>query len=115
MPESLSCLGMDGIDEVVLAAREQMVFGWARSHSWPVAFVIAGDYLGDDVGRRQLVDLHRATILAAAIRTRSSPPPPRPPRQCQGSAAGACRKVWAPQVGDDRGDFYAACGGLRQR
>lgn len=57
--------GMDGIDDVVLTTRERMVFGWARSHGWPAAFVLAGGYLGDDVGRRQLVDLHRTTILAA--------------------------------------------------
>jgi len=40
--------------------------GWvADSHGWPVAFYIAGGYLGDDVDQRQLVDLHRKTILAA--------------------------------------------------
>lgn len=42
-----------------------MVFGWARSRGLPLAFVIAGGYLGDDVDRQRLVDLHRMTLSAA--------------------------------------------------
>lgn len=57
--------GMPGIDDVMLAARERLVFGWARGHGWPLAFVIAGGYLGDGVDQRRLVDLHRATLLEA--------------------------------------------------
>lgn len=57
--------GLPGITEPMLADRERMVFGWARSRGLPLAFVLAGGYLGDEVDRRRLVDLHRMTILAA--------------------------------------------------
>jgi acetoin utilization deacetylase AcuC-like enzyme len=58
--------GLRGIDHEVLAARERLVFGWARSHALPVAFVLAGGYPSGEDGERVVVDLHRETILAAS-------------------------------------------------
>lgn len=60
--------GLRGIDERILAERERLVFGWARGHGWPVAFVLAGGYARDEAGRRDLVELHRETITAAVAR-----------------------------------------------
>jgi acetoin utilization deacetylase AcuC-like enzyme len=66
--------GVPGIDEQVLAERERIVFGWARLHRLPVAWVLAGGYVhgvetapgvtGTDLAG--LVRLHRLTIQAAA-------------------------------------------------
>ena len=57
--------GLDGIDAVLLAKREQMVFDWCRSRGLPVAFVLAGGYIGSDLDVPDLVDLHRLTLSAA--------------------------------------------------
>lgn len=57
--------GLPGINEAMLAERERMVFSWARSRGLPLAFVMAGGYLGDEVDQRRLVDLHRMTLSAA--------------------------------------------------
>lgn len=58
--------GLAGIDHQTLAERERLVFGRARANGWPIAFVLAGGYAPNEQGRRQLVDLHRETIMAAA-------------------------------------------------
>ncbi len=58
--------GLHGIDAPMLRERERMVFRWIRGRGWPVAFVLAGGYARDPDGRRDLVELHRATIAAAA-------------------------------------------------
>ncbi len=58
--------GLRGIDEEVIAEREHLVFSWARAHGLPIAFVLAGGYTGPDLGRDELVDLHRLTLDAAA-------------------------------------------------
>jgi acetoin utilization deacetylase AcuC-like enzyme len=59
--------GMAGISRQILAEREQMVFEWCRRLRIPVAFVLAGGYVGDNLDQAGLVDLHRLT-LAAAVR-----------------------------------------------
>lgn len=56
----------DPITADVVAARERMVFDWCRARGLPVAFVLAGGYLGRFLGRDALVALHRSTIEAAA-------------------------------------------------
>jgi acetoin utilization deacetylase AcuC-like enzyme len=59
--------GLPGITREVLADREQMVFDWCRERQLPIAFVLAGGYVGARLDERGLVDLHRLTLSAAAI------------------------------------------------
>jgi hypothetical protein len=42
------------------------VFDWCRSRGLPIAFVLAGGYLGRHLDEARLVDLHRLTLSAAA-------------------------------------------------
>lgn len=58
--------GLSGITESILAERERMVFQWAASQGLPIAFVIAGGYVGKDLSPDKLVALHRHTIASAA-------------------------------------------------
>jgi acetoin utilization deacetylase AcuC-like enzyme len=58
--------GLAGVDEALLQAREQRVFAWCRARRLPVAFVLAGGYLGPGLDRDRLVALHRLTLAAAA-------------------------------------------------
>lgn len=58
--------GLPGIDAGILARRETMVFDWCRARGLPIAFVLAGGYLGPGLSQSQLVDLHRLTLAAAA-------------------------------------------------
>ncbi|OYW40430.1 MAG: hypothetical protein B7Z35_01185 [Hydrogenophilales bacterium 12-61-10] len=58
--------GLSGITQEILGERERMVFDWCRSQRLPVAFVLAGGYIGRRLDERSLVDLHRLTILNAA-------------------------------------------------
>jgi acetoin utilization deacetylase AcuC-like enzyme len=57
--------GLSGMTAGMLAERDQIVFGWAARHACPVAFVLAGGYVGDRLPQATLVDLHRQTIAAA--------------------------------------------------
>ena len=59
--------GLRGITEAILAEREQMVFDWAQTRRVPVAFVLAGGYVGGRLSQEGLVGLHRLTIAAAAL------------------------------------------------
>lgn len=58
--------GMPGITRGVLTEREQLIFDWCRDHDVPIAFTLAGGYLGPTVNRSRLTDLHRLTLTAAA-------------------------------------------------
>ena len=58
--------GTRGITREILARRERLVFDWCRSLRLPVAFVLAGGYIGSSLRQETLVDLHRLTISAAA-------------------------------------------------
>jgi len=58
--------GLAGITQEVLAARERLVFDWCRRERVPVAFVLAGGYIGPGLDVSELVALHRLTIEAAA-------------------------------------------------
>ncbi len=58
--------GLAGITEQVLAERERMVFAWLRAQGIPVAFVLAGGYVGPRLPQEQLVALHRLTVQTAA-------------------------------------------------
>lgn len=57
--------GSPGINEDVLANREQLVFEWAKFNGVPVAFVLAGGYSGSELTPEFLTDLHRLTLKAA--------------------------------------------------
>ena len=58
--------GPTGISHEHIATREELVFAWAHTHQIPVAFVLAGGYIGPGLSIDELVDLHRLTIAAAA-------------------------------------------------
>jgi acetoin utilization deacetylase AcuC-like enzyme len=58
--------GLPGITSKTLARREMMVFEWALRRRIPVAFVLAGGYVGKDLTQEELVLLHRFTIEASA-------------------------------------------------
>jgi acetoin utilization deacetylase AcuC-like enzyme len=47
--------GLAGIDELLLAQRERMVFEWCRRRDLPVAFVLAGGYIGPRLDVARLV------------------------------------------------------------
>lgn len=57
--------GSRGVSTEVLAAREQMVFGWAASHRLPVAWVPAGGYTSGGLSLDEVCGLHRLTAEAA--------------------------------------------------
>jgi acetoin utilization deacetylase AcuC-like enzyme len=60
--------GLAGISIDVLREREVTIFEWARSRRLPVAFVLAGGYVGTALNRERLVDLHRLTVEIAVNR-----------------------------------------------
>ncbi|HEY8287577.1 MAG TPA: hypothetical protein VIJ28_24620 [Chloroflexota bacterium] len=66
--------GLPGITLDVLRTREEMVFAWCRRREIPMAFVLAGGYIGSRLDQETLVELHRLTVAAAlgggtAVRT----------------------------------------------
>ena len=58
--------GLAGIDELLIALREEMVFQWCRERGIPVAYAMAGGYTGGKLTRKRLVDLHRLTMTTAS-------------------------------------------------
>ena len=64
-----------GITREMLATRERIVFDWCRQQSLPVAFSLAGGYIGEKLDQQGLIDLHRLTLSAAA---RGGPVQPSP-------------------------------------
>jgi acetoin utilization deacetylase AcuC-like enzyme len=58
--------GMAGITRDILEQRERLVFEWCRRNRQPVAFALAGGYIGRRLDERGLIDLHRLTIVNAA-------------------------------------------------
>jgi len=57
--------GLAGISRQILADRETMVFQWCAGRKLPVAFVLAGGYVGPGLDQVGLVSLHRLTLAAA--------------------------------------------------
>jgi acetoin utilization deacetylase AcuC-like enzyme len=57
--------GMEGVTQKVLRDREVAVFSWCRMRDVPIAFVVAGGYLGPELERAGLVALHRLTLETA--------------------------------------------------
>jgi acetoin utilization deacetylase AcuC-like enzyme len=70
--------GLAGITAAVLDERERMVFTWCRERALPVAFVMAGGYVGARLDRDGLVALHRRTLEHAAGPARRIGSPTRP-------------------------------------
>ena len=64
--EDCSDGALTGISRDTLAKREQIVFEWCKRYSIPVAFSLAGGYVGDKLDQQGLTDLHRLTLAAAA-------------------------------------------------
>lgn len=58
--------GLPGMDARLLARREATVFSWCAKRRLPIAFVLAGGYIGPQLDRDVLVGLHRLTLQAAA-------------------------------------------------
>lgn len=58
--------GLPGIDADLLGERERRVFAWCRQRKLPVAFALAGGYLGPGLDQAGVVALHRLTLAAAA-------------------------------------------------
>ncbi|MGC4045672.1 MAG: hypothetical protein QM758_17915 [Armatimonas sp.] len=58
--------GSAGITSEVLAEREKLVFGWCTERQLPVAFALAGGYVGSQLDQQGLVALHRLTLESAA-------------------------------------------------
>lgn len=58
--------GVEGITLQILDARERLVFEWCQQRHLPVAFVLAGGYVGSRLNQNRLVELHRKTLLAAS-------------------------------------------------
>jgi acetoin utilization deacetylase AcuC-like enzyme len=67
--EGCSIGGMQGVTQKLLRDREAAVFSWCRMRGVPIAFVLAGGYLGPELERAGLVALHRLTFEAACART----------------------------------------------
>jgi acetoin utilization deacetylase AcuC-like enzyme len=63
--ENCSTGGLNGITREVLTEREKEVFAWCKRRSLPIAFVLAGGYLGRDLDQPALVELHRLTLAEA--------------------------------------------------
>jgi acetoin utilization deacetylase AcuC-like enzyme len=68
MDPSEDCLtgGCIGITRDILAKRERIVFDWCRKRQLPIAFVLAGGYIGPRLDEHGLIALHRLTLSAAA-------------------------------------------------
>ncbi len=65
--------GLEGIDTQMLQERENLVFEWCRRRGLPVAFVLAGGYIGARLDAAGLVALHRLTLRAAAVMASDRP------------------------------------------
>ena len=63
--EDCSTGGLAGINFEMLRQREQLVFSTFRKEGIPIAFALAGGYVGWKLSQERLVDLHRLTIEAA--------------------------------------------------
>ena len=63
--EGCSAGGRQGITREVLTARERAVFEWCSRLNVPIAFALAGGYVGTRLSQHALVELHRLTLSAA--------------------------------------------------
>jgi acetoin utilization deacetylase AcuC-like enzyme len=59
--------GLRGMNTEILSQRETMVFEWCGAREIPIAFVLAGGYVGAELSQRELVSLHRRTIEVSCL------------------------------------------------
>jgi acetoin utilization deacetylase AcuC-like enzyme len=76
--DTCSTGGQAGITRAILAERERLVFEWCENRQLPIAFVLAGGYIGHQLKECDLVALHRITLSAASqaritIKTKGHP------------------------------------------
>lgn len=71
--EDCSTGGQTGITQDILAERERLVFEWCNARQLPIAFVLAGGYIGSRLDESGLVALHRLTLSAASQIDRTRP------------------------------------------
>jgi len=64
--EDCSTGGQTGVTRDILARRERLVFEWCSARRMPIAFVLAGGYIGPRLDEQGLVALHRLTLSAAS-------------------------------------------------
>ena len=64
--ENSSIGALPGMTHQTLADREAMVFEWCAGRRLPIAFVVAGGYVGPGLDEHGLVFLHRLTLAAAS-------------------------------------------------
>ena len=64
--EDCSTGGQTGITHDILAERERLVFEWCSVRQLPIAFVLAGGYIGSRLDESGLVALHRLTLSDAS-------------------------------------------------
>lgn len=64
--ELCSTGGLTGITKDMLAERERLVYQWCRENKMPIAFVMAGGYIGSKLDISGLVGLHRLTLESAS-------------------------------------------------
>ena len=64
--ESSEIGALNGITREILATRERLVFDRCAGTKTPIAFVLAGGYIGADFDQAALVDLHRLTLEESA-------------------------------------------------
>jgi acetoin utilization deacetylase AcuC-like enzyme len=60
------------LNSEAICGREAMVFRWAAKSNTPIAYTLAGGYAGPGHEAETVVELHRNTILAAAITPRNT-------------------------------------------
>ena len=57
--------GLAAMSSELLRRREELVFGWGKKNQVPIAFVLAGGYVGEGHPQEAVVELHRQTVVAA--------------------------------------------------
>ena len=57
--------GLAAMSSELLRRREELVFGWGKKNQVPIAFVLAGGYVGEGHPQEAVVALHRQTVVAA--------------------------------------------------
>ena len=58
--------GLAGINYEILKIREELVFNWCSKNKIPLAFAIAGGYLGPQMDMFKIINLHRITLSQSA-------------------------------------------------
>lgn len=66
MDPAEDCGGPVGITKEILAEREKLVFAWCARQQIPVAFALAGGYIGQVLDKKGVIALHRLTLETAS-------------------------------------------------